>query len=285
MMNVAVVMILGVAMLARTTTPFLVLGATLVAASSGCKTHTRERAGHFDIRSVREEFAGHSHTTMSLAYHGRTLADGLTDWTIDPRRPDRIVYASDRGRSRPWGTDRSHRRVVHWRTAHLGNRADVVTRRRSDRGDRGNGRVQRPGSRSRRHHAVAAPCHLRRHDDRGRRSRPRAVDDRRLPVAQRSPGPGVPGPAWVDHHQVARAGRMDAHTSERSTGGPGGCGLFLKARAPVAVALLTVACSAREPSIGGAWSVLNVPARSDHRTPARRELLRRVNGRSILVAS
>jgi len=78
---------------------------------------------------------------------------------------------------------------------------------------------------------------------------------------------------------------MDAHTSERSTGGPGGCGLFLKARAPVAVALLTVACSAREPSIGGAWSVLNVPARSDHRTPARRELLRRVNGRSILVAS
>jgi hypothetical protein len=31
---------------------------------------------------------------MSLVYHGRTLADGLTDWTVDPRRPDRIVYAS-----------------------------------------------------------------------------------------------------------------------------------------------------------------------------------------------
>jgi hypothetical protein len=79
---------------------------------------------------------------------------------------------------------------------------------------------------------------------------------------------------------------MDAHASERSTGGPGGCGLFLKARAPVAVALLiSVACSAREPSIGGAWSVVNVPARSDPRTPARRDLLRRVNGRSVLVAS
>ena len=89
-----VVMILGVAMLARTTTPLLVLGATLVAALGGCKTHTRERAGHFEIRSVREEFAGHAHTTMSLAYHRRKVADGLTDWTIDPRRPDRIVYAS-----------------------------------------------------------------------------------------------------------------------------------------------------------------------------------------------
>jgi len=53
-----------------------------------------ERAGHFDIRSVREEFAGHSHTSVSLAYHRCKVADGLTDWTIDPRRPDRIVYAS-----------------------------------------------------------------------------------------------------------------------------------------------------------------------------------------------
>jgi hypothetical protein len=31
---------------------------------------------------------------MSLLYHRRTLAEGLTDWTVDPRRPDRIVYAS-----------------------------------------------------------------------------------------------------------------------------------------------------------------------------------------------
>jgi len=68
--------------------------AALVSALGACITHAREQAGHFEIRSAREDFGGHSHTTMSLVYHGRTLADGLTDWTVDRRRPDRIVYAS-----------------------------------------------------------------------------------------------------------------------------------------------------------------------------------------------
>jgi len=31
---------------------------------------------------------------MSLVYQRRTLAGRLTDWTVDPRRPDRIAYAS-----------------------------------------------------------------------------------------------------------------------------------------------------------------------------------------------
>jgi hypothetical protein len=60
----------------------------------GCKVHEREQAGHFEIRSVREDFAGHSRTRMSLVYHGRTLAEGLSDWTVDPRSAERIVYAS-----------------------------------------------------------------------------------------------------------------------------------------------------------------------------------------------
>jgi hypothetical protein len=79
---------------------------------------------------------------------------------------------------------------------------------------------------------------------------------------------------------------MDGNASERSNGGLGGGGVSLKARIRAAATLLlSLACSAREPSIGGAWSVVNVPARSDPPGPARRNLLRRVNGRSILVAS
>src|SRR3981081_585456 len=33
--------------------------AMLVAALAGCTTHGREQAGHFEIRSVHEDFAGH----------------------------------------------------------------------------------------------------------------------------------------------------------------------------------------------------------------------------------
>ena len=79
---------------------------------------------------------------------------------------------------------------------------------------------------------------------------------------------------------------MDADPAGRSAGRPGRCRLSLKASARVAAALLvSLACSAKEPSIGGAWSVVDVSAGSNPPTPARRNLVRRVNGRSILVAS
>jgi len=79
---------------------------------------------------------------------------------------------------------------------------------------------------------------------------------------------------------------MDADAAERSTGALGGSALSMNARVRVAATLLVaIACSAPEPSIGGAWFVVNVPARSDPRTPARRDLLRRVNRRTVLVAS
>ena len=79
---------------------------------------------------------------------------------------------------------------------------------------------------------------------------------------------------------------MDADPAGRSAGRTGRCRLSLKASARVAAALLvSLACSAKEPSIGGAWSVVDVSAGSNPPTPARRNLVRRVNGRSILVAS
>ena len=65
-----------------------------------CHAYTAERAGNLEIRSVREDALGHSRTTMSLVYHGRTLTGALTDWSVDPRNPDRIVYAS----RKPCGT-------------------------------------------------------------------------------------------------------------------------------------------------------------------------------------
>jgi len=65
-----------------------------------CHAYTTERAGNFDIRSVREDALGHSRTTMSLVYHRRTLTNFLTDWSVDPRNPDRIIYAS----RKPCGT-------------------------------------------------------------------------------------------------------------------------------------------------------------------------------------
>ena len=74
---------------------------------------------------------------------------------------------------------------------------------------------------------------------------------------------------------------MDADPAGRSTGCPGRCRLSLKTRTRVAAALLvSLACPTGAPSIGGAWSVVDVPARSDPPTPARRDLRRRVNGRS-----
>lgn len=55
--------------------------------------------------------------------------------------------------------------------------------------------------------------------------------------------------------------------------------------ARVAVFLIACACSTTGQTIGGAWFVENVPAQPHHRTPARRDLLRWVNGTTVLVAS
>src|SRR4051794_2573869 len=61
---------------------------------AGCDI-TRQRAGDFEILRIRKKFAGHSSTRMSLVYRGRRLTRDLSDWTVDPRRANRIVYASD----------------------------------------------------------------------------------------------------------------------------------------------------------------------------------------------
>ena len=62
--------------------------------ASACKSRSTERDGNFSIRTVTEDAVGHRSSRTSLVYKGRTLNQALTDWTVDPRNPDRIVYAS-----------------------------------------------------------------------------------------------------------------------------------------------------------------------------------------------
>lgn len=63
-------------------------------ALAACGGSTTESAGNFTLRHQRTEFGGHSATKTTLSYQSRTLAEHLSDWTVDPSNPDHIVYAA-----------------------------------------------------------------------------------------------------------------------------------------------------------------------------------------------
>jgi hypothetical protein len=60
----------------------------------GACGYSTEKVGNFVVHKHREEFAGHSRTTSRLTYRDKTLSRVLSDITMDPRNPDRVVFAS-----------------------------------------------------------------------------------------------------------------------------------------------------------------------------------------------
>lgn len=78
-----------------TATPLARLAMAIVVAClmSACST-TTERAGSFTLRKERETFLGHSSTTISLLHGRRVISQRVSDWSVDPRNPDRIVFST-----------------------------------------------------------------------------------------------------------------------------------------------------------------------------------------------
>ena len=53
-----------------------------------------ERVGNFTLRHHHESFGGHSSGPIELLYRGKVITPRVHGWSVDPRNPDRILYAT-----------------------------------------------------------------------------------------------------------------------------------------------------------------------------------------------
>ena len=63
-----------------------------------------ERMGNYTLRHHRESFGGHSSGTIELLSGGNVITPRLNGWSVDPRNPDRILYATSEKTPRGCGT-------------------------------------------------------------------------------------------------------------------------------------------------------------------------------------
>jgi hypothetical protein len=63
-----------------------------------------EREGNFSFRHHRQEFAGHSSTRIELLHGGKVITPRVSDWAVDPRNPDRIIYSTEEKTATGCGT-------------------------------------------------------------------------------------------------------------------------------------------------------------------------------------
>ena len=71
-----------------------------------------EREGNFSFRHHRREFAGHSSGWIELVHGGKVITARVGDWTVDPRNPDRIIYATEENTAAGCGTFSSTPRLA-----------------------------------------------------------------------------------------------------------------------------------------------------------------------------